>query len=579
MPDRGRSGTTCAGFSPALHAAGRSWLPNPLDGSSRRHRGRPAPGPSDGRDPVPVRRAPEGPRPPGRRRPATAPRSTSSSTASRTRTRGSSRIGVRPARRRPTSPSARRCSVRTRRQVAGRRHPVRPAVPVGGALDVAGRGARLRAFPARSPATWADAAVLRRGPRPGARRRRRRRRPPGSRPLWPTRARWTAWSAAGAAYAAAEFSRPDDRRADARLATEPSCRPAEPWRRSSMSDRQSRWSSAPTTRAGGTSCAAPSPRSRTSAGAGRRDRRGRRPQRDTCWPGPGGSSRCPGDVRTVAHRAWPAPATAASLAAGGDIVGVPRRRRRGRAGVAGRACWSPTPTRPWPASAARIVPAWQTARPRWWPEEFDWVVGCTYRGMPEDRATVRNLIGCNMSFRREVFERVGAFTEGIGRVGHAPRRAARRPSCASGWHSGGRRRTIVYEPAALVHHHVPADRASWSYFRRRCFAEGQSKARVTDCGRRRRCPVRRAQLRRCGRSGGGVAAGPSAHAARGDYRGARARRPSIAAGVVMAAAGYADGTAGPAGGGRRERSSGDDQHGLRRCRRRSRARCCATATP
>ncbi len=32
-------------------------------------------------------------------------------------------------------------------------------------------------------------------------------------------------------------------------------------------------------------------------------------------------------------------------------------------------------------------PLWATgARPRWFPEEFDWTVGCTYRGMPTGRA-------------------------------------------------------------------------------------------------------------------------------------------------------------------------------------------------
>src|SRR5262245_33392896 len=62
-----------------------------------------------------------------------------------------------------------------------------------------------------------------------------------------------------------------------------------------------------------------------------------------------------------------------------------------------------------------IKPFWLDGRPAWFPAEFEWVVGCTYRGMPEMRATVRNLIGCNMAFRSEVFATVGGFR--IGRVG------------------------------------------------------------------------------------------------------------------------------------------------------------------
>lgn len=186
----------------------------------------------------------------------------------------------------------------------------------------------------------------------------------------------------------------------------------------------------------------------------------------------------------------------------------------------------------------RIAPDWQPARPRWWPEEFDWVVGCTYRGLPDDLGPVRNLIGCNMSFRRAVFERVGAFTEGIGRVGTRPVGCEETELCirlSQGWPGA----KLVYEPSALVHHHVPASRASWSYFRRRCFAEGQSKARVTQAvgasdalSSERRYVVHTL--------GTGVRHGLGA-AAHGDAAGL-GRAASIAAGVALASAGYAEGT-------------------------------------
>ena len=81
-------------------------------------------------------------------------------------------------------------------------------------------------------------------------------------------------------------------------------------------------------------------------------------------------------------------------------------------------------------------PAWDTARPAWFPQEFDWVIGCTYLGMPTLRAPVRNLLGGNASFRRDVFEHVGGFISGIGRDRASARSAARRPSSASGSASG-----------------------------------------------------------------------------------------------------------------------------------------------
>lgn len=124
-----------------------------------------------------------------------------------------------------------------------------------------------------------------------------------------------------------------------------------------------------------------------------------------------------------------------------------------------------------------IEPLWSTGRPAWFPREFDWVVGCTYRGMPERTAPVRNLIGANMSFRRSVFEVVGGFRSGIGRVGKLPSGCEETELCIRvRQHMPGT--IFVYEPRARIHHHVPANRAAWSYYRRRCHAEGRSKVLV-----------------------------------------------------------------------------------------------------
>jgi glycosyltransferase involved in cell wall biosynthesis len=38
----------------------------------------------------------------------------------------------------------------------------------------------------------------------------------------------------------------------------------------------------------------------------------------------------------------------------------------------------------------KINPLWLSERPRWFPDEFNWVVGCSYRGLPETTAPVRN---------------------------------------------------------------------------------------------------------------------------------------------------------------------------------------------
>ncbi|MGW8353093.1 glycosyltransferase family 2 protein [Streptomyces wedmorensis] len=124
---------------------------------------------------------------------------------------------------------------------------------------------------------------------------------------------------------------------------------------------------------------------------------------------------------------------------------------------------------------------WVTRRPVWFPPEFDWVVGCSYRGLPRHLAPVRNFIGANMSFRRAEVVAAGGFRADLGRVGTRPlgceetelclRIAARRPGAV-----------LLHEPAAAVRHRVPAARGTWAYFVSRCYAEGLSKAQVARLG-------------------------------------------------------------------------------------------------
>lgn len=123
--------------------------------------------------------------------------------------------------------------------------------------------------------------------------------------------------------------------------------------------------------------------------------------------------------------------------------------------------------------------AWDTGRPRWFPAEFDWVVGCSYRGLPTERAAVRNPLGCNMSFRRAAFELAGGFSPMVGRVGTVPVGCEETEFCIR-LSRAAPSMQIVYEPQARVAHRVPASRATWRYFRRRCVAEGISKAIVSD---------------------------------------------------------------------------------------------------
>lgn len=116
-------------------------------------------------------------------------------------------------------------------------------------------------------------------------------------------------------------------------------------------------------------------------------------------------------------------------------------------------------------------------RPRWFPEEFEWTVGGTYRGMVP--GPVRNVLGGNASFRREVFSVAGGFSSDIGRT-HAIDRPLGCEETEFCIRLGQRMPGSVqlFEPAAVIWHRVSAERARFRYYRDRCYAEGLSKALV-----------------------------------------------------------------------------------------------------
>lgn len=125
-----------------------------------------------------------------------------------------------------------------------------------------------------------------------------------------------------------------------------------------------------------------------------------------------------------------------------------------------------------------VKPVWTVPQPDWFPEEFNWVVGCSYKGLPLSLSSIRNPIGCNMSFRREALVYAGGFRNGIGRVGTIPIGCEETELCIRARQCSPMS-VFIYQPNAVVYHKVPEWRSSWRYFARRCFAEGLSKAMVT----------------------------------------------------------------------------------------------------
>ncbi|MGX6605275.1 glycosyltransferase family 2 protein [Micromonosporaceae bacterium Da 78-11] len=126
-----------------------------------------------------------------------------------------------------------------------------------------------------------------------------------------------------------------------------------------------------------------------------------------------------------------------------------------------------------------VEPNWEGgSAPGWFPAEFGWVVGCSYRGLPETKTTVRNPIGASMAVRRAVFAEVGGFSDVIGRVGTKPVGCEETEFCirVSAQNNG---QIVLFDPDAAVDHYVPAARQTVRYFVSRCYHEGRSKRIVS----------------------------------------------------------------------------------------------------
>ncbi|HVW93018.1 MAG TPA: glycosyltransferase [Devosia sp.] len=130
------------------------------------------------------------------------------------------------------------------------------------------------------------------------------------------------------------------------------------------------------------------------------------------------------------------------------------------------------------AVGSRVDPVWLGVRPRWFPDELLWTVGCSYRGQPRASGAVRNPMGGAMVARKSMFERVGGFSARLGRTGtELPLSCEETELCIRAQDAipGA---IFWYEPAAFIRHRVAADRLTWRYLLRRCYAEGLSKAVV-----------------------------------------------------------------------------------------------------
>ncbi|SDE22070.1 Glycosyl transferase family 2 [Mycolicibacterium neoaurum] len=113
--------------------------------------------------------------------------------------------------------------------------------------------------------------------------------------------------------------------------------------------------------------------------------------------------------------------------------------------------------------------------PGWFPDEFGWVVGCDYRGLPACGEQIRNPIGAAMAVRRTALVEIEGFSTELGRVGDLLA-GCEETLMGVQLHARFPGHRIIRHTGFQVDHHVPAERATLGYFTRRCYQEGRSKA-------------------------------------------------------------------------------------------------------
>lgn len=130
----------------------------------------------------------------------------------------------------------------------------------------------------------------------------------------------------------------------------------------------------------------------------------------------------------------------------------------------------------------QIIPSWPDNHPSWFPDELFWVVGCSYKGLPRNKAPIRNPIGCNMAFRRIAFEKAGYFSAETGRIGN---KLMGHDDTEIGIRITNKipGTIIIYDPEAIVYHRVSRNRVSINYLLKRSYSEGYSKALISTNGK------------------------------------------------------------------------------------------------
>jgi GT2 family glycosyltransferase len=125
--------------------------------------------------------------------------------------------------------------------------------------------------------------------------------------------------------------------------------------------------------------------------------------------------------------------------------------------------------------AGRVLPNWLEAKgaPRWFPPEYLWIVGATWRGFGNMPSDVRNPIGASMAARRTTLNLINGFSPkvvyGNDETDLCLRIVKSIPAAR-----------VRYAPDSIINHEVSRARQAPRYYFKRCWIEGVAKGMTTN---------------------------------------------------------------------------------------------------
>ncbi|RJX49973.1 glucosyl-dolichyl phosphate glucuronosyltransferase [Halonotius pteroides] len=130
------------------------------------------------------------------------------------------------------------------------------------------------------------------------------------------------------------------------------------------------------------------------------------------------------------------------------------------------------------AVGGKMVPEWVAGKSSFLPEEFYWLVGANYEERLEPWSEVRNTLGSNMSFRREVFDKIGGFNEGVGLTADDQIQAEETEFAMRMYDTFAK--GMLYVPDAIVAHKIFEYRTKPMWLCKRAFWQGYSKRAIEE---------------------------------------------------------------------------------------------------